>query len=662
MQFEKEILFGAAYYEEYLPYDRLEQDMELMVQAGFNVIRIAESTWSTEEPEPGKYDFSHVDRVIDAAERHGLSVIIGTPTYAVPHWLTELDPDVLAVTKNGKELYGHRQNMDITNPTYRAYAEKIIRALISHTAGRKNVIGFQLDNETKHYDTSGEHAVALFRKWMEKRYASVEELNKRLGLHYWSNAVNSFSDLPDPRGTINGSYAAEFARFQRTCAADFLKWQRAIVEEYCRPDQFITQNFDYEWREFPSGGYSWGVQPGICHYEASDAVTVMGTDIYCFDQDRLTGREIAFGGDLMRPVKKANYLVLESQAQAFKEWLPYPGQLFQMAMSHIASGACSVMYWNWFSIHNAIESYWKGILSHDFEPNPTYEEVAEIGKAFKRLSPELTGLKKKNEAAIVVSTENVDVLKWFPTAPDFTYNDGVHWIYDTLYDMNLECDVIFAKETDWSGYKLLIFPQLYLTEEGLVERIRAFTEAGGTVFATFRSFFTDDRVKIYPDRQPHGLTEVFGMTYNQYTNPDQVTVGGAKARYWMELLKPDTAKAVDSYEHQYWGGYAAVTRNEYGKGHAWYLGTYLPESKLKEYLKQAAADAGISLQAYAFPLILRTCETPDGNCLRFIFNYSRETIRTVLEWNGYDLLSDRDYHAGEQAELKDWGVMILKEH
>ena len=47
------LYFGAAYYSEYLPYDRVEKDMEMMEKAGMNVIRIAESTWSTLEPQEG---------------------------------------------------------------------------------------------------------------------------------------------------------------------------------------------------------------------------------------------------------------------------------------------------------------------------------------------------------------------------------------------------------------------------------------------------------------------------------------------------------------------------------------------------------------------------------------------------------------------------------
>ena len=49
----KELLYGAAYYDEYMPYDRLDKDVEMMKKAGINTVRIAESTWSTCEPQPG---------------------------------------------------------------------------------------------------------------------------------------------------------------------------------------------------------------------------------------------------------------------------------------------------------------------------------------------------------------------------------------------------------------------------------------------------------------------------------------------------------------------------------------------------------------------------------------------------------------------------------
>ena len=85
----KKILYGAAYYDEYMPYDRLDKDIEMMIRAGINTVRIAESTWSTCEPQEGVFDFSHVERVMDAAEKAGISVIVGTPTYAIPTWMAK---------------------------------------------------------------------------------------------------------------------------------------------------------------------------------------------------------------------------------------------------------------------------------------------------------------------------------------------------------------------------------------------------------------------------------------------------------------------------------------------------------------------------------------------------------------------------------------------
>lgn len=142
------LLYGAAYYDEYMPYDRLETDIEMMKRAGINVIRIGESTWSTYKPQPGVFDFSSVTRVLDACELEGISVMIGTPTYAVPAWMVKAHPEILAVTKKGRGIYGPRQIMDITSPAYLFYAERVIRELMKVSAHRSCVIGFQVDNET----------------------------------------------------------------------------------------------------------------------------------------------------------------------------------------------------------------------------------------------------------------------------------------------------------------------------------------------------------------------------------------------------------------------------------------------------------------------------------------------------------------------------------
>jgi beta-galactosidase len=181
----KEILYGSAYYYEYLPYDRLDKDIELMKDAKINVVRIGESTWSTYEKQDGIFDFSSIDKVLDAMFGAGIKVIIGTPTYAVPSWLVKVYPEVLATTKTGPNKYGARQLMDITNPTYLYYSERIIRKILEHVCNHPAIIGYQVDNETKHYGTAGENVQKKFVKYMKKKFNNdLSILNNKYGLDY----------------------------------------------------------------------------------------------------------------------------------------------------------------------------------------------------------------------------------------------------------------------------------------------------------------------------------------------------------------------------------------------------------------------------------------------------------------------------------------------
>lgn len=662
----RNLLFGAAYYPEYMPYDRLKKDMEMMRRAGMNTLRIAESTWSSLEPEDGKFDFSCIDRVLETAEREGLSVIIGTPTYALPPWLVKKEPEIMVERKDGRVLYGARQLMDIVHPTFRFHADRVIRKLVEHTANYKSVIGFQIDNETKHYENYGRHMQGLFVKYLREKFVTTDALNQAFYLNYWSNAVHRWEDFPDIRGCCNAGLACCYESFLRKTAAEYLKWQSGLVAEYKREDQFITHNFDFEWKKFGADisqdGYSYGVQPGLNHSEASGAVSLAGTDIYHPTQDELTGAEIAFGGDEIRCLKQENYLVLEAQAQGFKNWTPYPGQLRLHAYSHLASGAEGLLYWNWHSIHNGYEAYWMGLLGHDMEENEAYREACLIGEEWRRIGKRLNRLKKENKVAVVVDNASLDALKWYPADKDLSYNDIVRWMYDSLYELNIECDVVDVNVIEPERYRMIVTPALYSVSEETVKALEKFVEEGGVLVSSFRSFVADRNLSIYPDRKPHGLCECFGMMYQQFTEPGGATVEGGQVRYFAELLQTEDAETLASYEHKYWGRYSAVTRNRYGEGTAYYVGTYPEKEQLKKYLLMAAADAGIEIPAQRWPVIIRS-GIADGKKLHYILHYSEDCreIDCPCE-RATEILSGENFRKGDRIPLKDWDVKILEEN
>ena len=673
----KKLLYGAAYYDEYMPYDRLQQDVAMMKKAGINTVRIAESTWSTCEPQEGVFDFSHVERVMDAMEEAGINVIIGTPTYAIPTWMVKSHPDVMAETVKGRGIYGARQIMDITHPVYRFYAERVIRKLMECTAHRKCVIGFQVDNETKYYGTAGKNVQEKFVKYLRKKFNNdLDAMNHEFGLDYWSNRINAWEDFPDVRGTINGSLGAEFEKFQRTLVDEFLSWQADIVNEYRREDQFITHNFDFEWR-----GYSYGVQPDVNHYHAAKALTIAGTDIYHPTQDDLTGAEIAFGGDMTRSLKRDNYLVLETEAQGYPGWTPYKGQLRLQAYSHLASGANSVMYWHWHSIHNSFETYWRGLLSHDMQENAPYREACIIGNEFSRLGSHLVNLKKKNDVAILVSNEALTALKWFgieaTAAGDhgIGYNDVVRWLYDTLFKMNVECDFVWPESDNLDQYKAIFVPALYAAPDELLEKLKQYTANGGTLVATFKTAFANENVKVSHEMQPHILSNCFGISYQQFTFPKNTGLSGsiingtakdsdekAEAKVFMELLMPQEAEVLASYDHYNWKEYAAITKNHYGKGTAIYIGCMTDDNTLKAVLTEALNSAEVEIPEYSWPVIVRKGINDLNKCVRYILNYSAEEQNVIYHGaNGTELFSEESVQDGDTVTVLPWNLKIVEE-
>lgn len=687
MKTEK-LYFGAAYYSEYLPYDRVEKDMEMMEKAGMNVIRIAESTWSTLEPQEGVYDFTHIDRMLDAAARHHISVIVGTPTYAVPTWLVKKYPDILAITQNGRERYGHRQNMDITNPDYLSHAERVIRILMEHVKDVPHVIGYQLDNETKSYGTAGPRVQAMFADYLKENFPDINDFNHEFGLDYWSNRVNDWNDFPDVRGTINQSLAAEFCKFQRSLVTKFLSWQADIVREYKRDDQFITQNFDFDWTT-----HSIGYQSQVDQYDASRCMTVAGADIYHPSNEELTGAEITVCGNISRSLKKDNYLILETEAQGLTPWLPYPGQLRLQAYSHIANGSNSVMYWHWHSIHNAIESYWKGVLSHDFSENEIYREAVVIGNEWNKIGSHLKNLKKENKIAIMLDNASLTGFTQFPleNAGANGYNTVMRWFSDALYRLNIEYDMISSRERDFSSYECLIVPALYSAPESLLLALDSYVRNGGHLITTFRSGFSDEYLKIYPDMQPHILHECLGLHYDQFTHPHHVDIvpvqsdvmAAAQKHFshpddsafsltssaceWMELITCDTAVPVLKYSHPAYERYAAAAKNQYGNGSTLYFGTMfendeLLESVLLSFLHETGFSGGdLSSDAPHYPLIIKRGINDSGKELCYYLNYSKDPVSVTHHGkNGVELISETAIVCGNKIDLGGWGVAVVE--
>lgn len=666
-------LYGTAYYHEYMPAERLETDMKMMREAGLNVIRCGESTWSLFEPREGRFEFAWFDRILDAAHAEGLKVIVGTPTYAIPPWMAKKHPDILVTTFQGKTEYGGRQNMDITNPRYLKYAERMIRQLIAHVKDHPAVIGYQVDNETKSYHTASNYAKEKFIRHLEAKFITPDSLNKTWNLAYWSQSISRFDEFIVSPRWANQAPWLEWNRFQHQLATDFIAWQAGIVREIKRPDQFITQNFDLYWRN----DQSTGPNPDVNHFEAARAVDIAGIDVYHQWGNDFDGSVISFAGDYTRSFKHQNYFVLETQAQ-MKGWSPtgtnppYDGQIRQAVYSHIASGASMVAYWPWHSIHNGGETYWKGILSHDLQPNRTYTEVSRTAAELNRIGAHLHNMKFRNRVAILYSIESFNALFVKPFSKKYNYADILNMLYKSLYINNISVDFITPDCRTPENYSLIVVPPLYIATDEQLNRIDNYVKQGGNLLLLFKSGFCDENSTVRPTLAPGPLRELCGFTYQEFYNIGQIPVASDEIAIdtvsdfvceWAEMLQLKEAKPLVTYQHPFWGAYPAAVMHRYGKGTVVYQATVASDSLQEKIVRYALDQAYINsdTRLYFFPIIVKFAENQSGKRIAFFFNYSNQKRHlTYLYGTGTELIENKAIALGDEFDLLPWDVKVIE--
>lgn len=661
----QELLYGAAYYYEYLPYpeperkQKRQEDLELMKQAGMNVIRIAESTWSTYEKKEGEYDFSPMTETIEAAAALGMKVIVGTCTYAIPAWLARKHPEIMLVNSQGASKYGHRQSFNLAEPAYLEYCRKIIARQMEAAAPYENVIGFQIDNETHHQGVFNENVQQAFVQKLKEEYQNdFDRFNLDFGLDYWSNRIDDWEDFPDLSGCINASLLSAYEDFRRTILWDFFSMQKEIIDQYRRPDQFVTHNFDFGWKDF-----SFGIHPEVDQFKLAELLDIVGCDIYHPSRARLTGAEISFCGQLMYSLKNTNYLVLETQSQGEEEKMPLPGQLRLCACAHLANGANMVEYWPWSSIHTSKESYMKGILSHTRVPGRVYEEACTIGADFHRLSPELINLKRTPKVALVINKTSQFGLGSFDwQKPERSYNawnDAVRLMADSLYRQNVEFAVVEERDlaAQMDQYALLIFPALYSTQDDTPDLVRQALSQGVSVLATFRSFQADALNKIHSEVMPYHLDDVFGLQVaGSFVPSAEEEYDQLEDQALMEEVNLKEAELVWACKNE-----PLLCVRAHEKASAWYL-TAAPRPRILDRLMHEILEqTDIAHPEYLWPVVVKEGLNQQGKKITYYMNFSEQEAVVRPARLCRELTENEEIAGGESLRLKAWDVRITEE-
>ncbi|MFM9565550.1 beta-galactosidase [Streptomyces turgidiscabies] len=690
----RRVLFGAAYYHEYQPYDRLKDDLDLMAEARFTVIRVGESVWSTWEPENGRFDLDWLQPVLDGAHERGISVLLGTPTYAVPPWLARQYPEIAGERSTGRRIpWGARQEADITHPAFRFHAERVTRRILERCAGHPAVIGFQVDNEPGNELLYNHGVFQRFVDHLRAKYGDVETLNRAWGLVYWSHRLSTWADLWTPDGNAQPQYDIAWREFQARQVNEYIAWQAGLVREYARPEQFVTTCIDYGRPAVDDDTMTdaLDVSSGNAYYETQDALALPGTDVPVRHPWKAMGpRGLYLRADRMYSSRQEPFLVTETNAGGvggpFENRPPYDGQLRQAAWAFVSRGARMIEYWHWHTLHFGGETYWGGVLPHSGRPGRIHAEVARIGAEFEAAGDLVVDLVPDADVTLVYSRPTKWLMEKYPPLahPDGSPDpDAYDALFDPFhrgaFDARLQARIVHARELADTPpkqaarqHRVLVASGLYLTDDRTLDWLGAYAEAGGHLVLGPRTGYGDEEGRARTDVMPARLAAAAGVHYAEFgnlnepvpviaTDPALATGGPAWATRWADSLVADDATVLARYDHPHLGKWPAVTTRRVGEGSITYVGT-VPDEQLAQALLAWACPSSPDDWADLPASVTRTSATAaDGRRVHFLHNWSWTPEPVRLPRAFRDVVNGRPCAEAESLELGPWDVRVLVE-
>jgi beta-galactosidase len=657
--------YGAAYYPEQETPEEVERDAAQMRELGFNAVRVGEFAWSCFEPRDGEFDFAWLDDALARLDRHGVAAVICTPTACPPMWMVEKHPEILYRDNRGvTRPFGGRRHYCPTSPVYRGYCRRIAGEIARRYADDRRVLGFHVDNELGQEGT-GRCACPVcarsFIGWLERRYGTIAEFNRAAGTVFWSQTYERFDQIRPPLRSIEPCADQPIGVFvdnptlridwERCCSDAINGFQRVQLEELRRHSRKrVTTNAVGMWTNAND------------LYASFAELDVAGGDVYPgLRTNDLSGvvNEFAF----YRGLKRQDFWVLEtSSGGGHGVWAgcgilqPFPGALRQTALLAFACGAELLTYFQYKTFRFGAEHLEAAVIDIDGVPRRRHREFQRTAADIAKLAPALESTRVANQVAIVYDYDVHRAIRIKPFAKDFSYQWQIQQIARLLGSRGIGSDVIPVSAA-LSDYRCVILPTPVILDQAAKARLIEFVRGGGTVLTNFLAAIkgphnTADRVST-----PAGLTELFGMRVGEgepvyrdggpsLATAVELEIDGVKlassAWSWLESLEPQGAEVVGRFRDTYRAGEAVATRHRFGKGTAWYLGTWLDEEPLTRVLEHVALKAGATAAPFALgtgtEAVHRHGEAGD---LWFLFNY-REQPSTVGCTGAFeDLLTGR---------------------
>jgi len=664
------VLYGGDYNPEQWPKETWQEDMRLLGLAGIDVVTLNVFSWALLQPSEDKYDFDLLDAIIETVSAANMKICLATGTATHPAWMARKYPEVLRVNSDGgKRKFGARQNSCPNSPVYREFSVRLARKLADRYGKLENLTAWHVSNEY-----SGacycENCEKAFRKWLIRKYKTIEALNKAWNTSFWGHTYYDWDDIAAPshlseEWPVNRTscqiQSIDYRRFNSDSLLDcYLAEAKALRE--ITPHIPVTTNLMATYWELDY--QKWGKHMDFIawdNYPSPDAPYT----------------RTAMNHAVMRGCGNGKPFALMEQTPSVTNWQPYnslkrPGIMRLWSYQALAHGSDTVMFFQMRRSRGCCEKFHGAIIDHcGHENTRVFREAAALGAELKKIGSSFLDSRVESRAAVLFDWDN-----WWaahfsagPTS-DMNYPEEVFRFYNALGRRNISVDVI-GVDTTLESYKILFAPVLYMVKPGFAEKLKTFVENGGVLVTTYFSGMADENDLVTTAGYPGELRSLCGLWVEETdalprgASNNFVIAGGPLAGTWKadllcDIIQTEGAETIARYESDFYAGTPAICRNNYGKGQVWYFGARPAADLLDRFAALICGECGLEPVFPPQEGIEATRRIKDGREFIFVLNHNKTDTEIIIPFACRDLLTEKTFALGERYALPAAGVMILE--
>ena len=658
------ILYGGDYNPNQWPREIWDEDMRMFRDARINSATINVFSWAKIQPAEDRYDFSELDDMVDMLSRENYEIVLATSTGALPAWMAAKYPEVERTDYEGRHhKFGHRHNACPNSPVFQKYSAALAGKLAERYGSNPQVKCWHISNEYGG-ECYCENCARAFRVWLQKKYGTLEELNKAWNMEFWGHTIYDWEEivLPNALGEGIGTEKTAFAGI----SIDYRRFNSDSMLANFMAERDAIREYD---KETPITTNLMGTYKGLDYFKWAKEMDIVSWDNY--PRYDTPWSHTAMCHDLMRGLKDAPFMLME-QTPSQQNWQPYnslkrPGQMRAQSYQTLAHGADTIQFFQLRRSVGACEKFHGAVIEHvGTENTRVFREVKQLGEELEKLGGILPRSVNEAQVGVVFDWDNYWALE-YTSGPsvDLTYVPHIHEYYRYFYDRNIAVNMV-PVDADFSKYKLIVAPVLYMVKDGMAQALEAFVEKGGTLVLTYMSGIVGQSDNVHLGGYPGPLRRLAGVWVEEIDAlaPEQfnqvVMDSGESCKCGLvcELMHLEGAESLGTYGDDFYKGMPAVTRNSYGKGHVYYVGTHMEEAGLDNILDKAAAEAEVeSVVSGGEGLEIVCRKTKEGKKLYFVMNFGEQERTLPACFAG-----QRDLLTGEKAAdtLKKYEVCIIE--